>query len=127
MEIQIVHSMLARSWSGALFRYARTNEHRLPSQLRDAATLLDDDGQAVRSEAAGLGIDDEHFEIVYRGPLDGDPEKGKTIIIVREKQAFLDQIGRLARMYIFGDGHTETHYADNGSFEDFEREHGLTQ
>lgn len=106
----------AKGWGLALVQFANANNGLMPARLADAGHLF-----PAEAESAELTAD--QFEIVYKGALKDLAEPAKTII-VREKEpwATLRRPGA-SRTYLFADGHSEIHYAADGTFDQWEQEH----
>ena len=80
--------------------YAVDHSDQFPETFEQAA--------GVQGSESLLGFDTNHFEMVYRGTIQGIPEPGKTIIF-REKQARRSPKGDWVQVYGFADGHVEAH------------------
>jgi RNA polymerase sigma factor (sigma-70 family) len=119
-NIGIVKMNFARGWGAAFREYAEANGGKMPETFAEAGRF----GHKVPPEwqfsMSALSIDD--FEIVYHGSL-LDLEHPERTIVLREKQPFDIQASGLARRtYLFADGHSEVHLAENADFEPWEKE-----
>jgi hypothetical protein len=116
----------ARNWMAAFFVYAEHNNLQVPETFEQARPFLQE--QSARSEGnpgaqpgAALELTPDHFEIVYRGVLSNISNPATTIVI-REKEAWSNPNGKVARTYGFADGHTEIYSAPDGNFEPWEKQ-----
>jgi len=118
----------AKVWMGALFRYARENDGRFPTNFTQAANFLAaslqnavNPGNAV-PDLANFQEATNHFEIVYQGSLNDVADWAKAIV-VREKEPWPSPDGGWSRTYAFADGHSEIHRAEDGNFAPWEEKH----
>lgn len=108
-----------RGWYDALQAFAQARGGKLPSTLDEAETYFQAPGGWQWT--TGLLSKDE-FEIVFHGSLRDLPNPERTIVL-REREPFdVKESGAAKRTYLFADGHSEIHVAQNGDFEPWERE-----
>ena len=63
-----------------------------------------------------------HFEIVYRGPADGIPKPGETIVF-KEREARLSPKGEWVKVYGFADGSVQIRAQPEEDFKAWEQQH----
>jgi hypothetical protein len=103
----------------ALIVMAEENGGRFPDKLPGAVAEL------LELIGAEQEIRPQHFELVYKGSWREANVMDRTIL-AREKVPFQLADGRWGRIYVFGDGHTETVGADTpDGFAAVEKERGL--
>ncbi len=100
--------------------YAEDNQDRLPATVDQFASYLTDNKPA-ESESPGL-TGTNQFEIVYRGTRN-EITHPASVIVIREKEAWLGPHGEWNRTYGFADGHSEVHKAPDGNFAPWEQQH----
>jgi RNA polymerase sigma factor (sigma-70 family) len=103
-----------KQWGLSFLLYARSHDDLVPESFEEAAS--------IQGLEALLEFDTNHFEIVYRGTLQGVVDPGKTLIF-REREARQSPGGEWVKVYGLADGSTVTHTeADADAFEAWERE-----
>jgi len=110
-----------KNWAFAFWAFAEKNHDQFPTSFDQAAAFLP---AQIRTEAEAAT---DQFEIVYQGSR-SSPEHPQDVILLREREAWnagdnSDPPGRWAKIYIFADGHAETHLEPNNNFDDYERAH----
>jgi RNA polymerase sigma factor (sigma-70 family) len=119
----------AKAWTLAFFLYAENNQGRVPASLDQALPYLPEEARTEGELTRGgtlpnrqkFGLTPDRFEIVYSGTLADIPNPA-SVIVCREKQAW-GEIGSWNRAYGFADGHSEIHHSQDGSFDEWERQH----
>jgi hypothetical protein len=105
----------------ALHMFADDNSGLLPTNFVAMAPYLNEASQPL-TEAAKLGIKEDHYELVYpAGTRLEDVKDPASTILIREKQPFQTSNGKWARTYLFADGHSEIHSSDDGDFTAWEK------
>jgi RNA polymerase sigma factor (sigma-70 family) len=116
-NVVIMKLNYAKAWGLAFILYADANGGMVPQSFAQAADHFPAAYQDLRST-----ISEDKYEIVYRGKLDAIQRPAQTILI-REKEAVPHPSKPGAtRTYMFGDGHSENHYAEGGAFDAWEQE-----
>jgi RNA polymerase sigma factor (sigma-70 family) len=117
----IAKMTFAKAWGLALLNFAQANGGSMPATFQEAARFFPTVPEEWKWSISSFSPDD--FEIVFHG-LINEIEHPERTIVVREKQPFdVQPSGVARRTYLFADGHTEVHRANNGDFEKWEKEH----
>lgn len=119
----------AKQWMLALVLHAEDHSGRLPDALDQATAYFGqagDGGMSPAQQEFYRSLTADQFELTYRGALAALTNPSRTIV-VREKEAWpVPGKPGLSRTYGFADGHSEIKYADDGRFDDWERERSVT-
>lgn len=119
----------AKLWMLALILHAEDHSGQLPAGLHEAAASFGqavDSGMSPAQQEFYRSLTADQFELTDRGVLAELKNPGNTIV-VREKEAWpVPGKPGLSRTYGFADGHSEIKYAEDGRFDDWERERSAT-
>lgn len=121
-EMGIAKLNAFKHWGLALHLCASERDDTLPATLAEAREFLS-------KEVGGAEVpffDEDVVELTYAGPLRlADIKDPARTILARERQPWVDVRGRLARTYVFADGHSEIRSSPDGDFTVWERERGV--
>ncbi len=115
-RIGILKMNYVKGWVNAAYQYCETHNGQMPKSFEEIANLFP--GELQTQE-----LNPDQFEFTYQGRIDtlGEPNK---YIVAREKDRLGMRTDRgYARVYAFGDGHSELHFEVDGNFENWEAEH----
>ena len=115
-EESMAKGSFAKNWVLAFMIYCAEHGGRFPTNFEQAASFLQREGKLETN------VTTAQFEIVYQGTRDGLVKPGETIVL-REKQPWLGQDGKLVKVYGFGDGHAQLHSEADGEFDAYEQQH----
>jgi hypothetical protein len=99
----------------SLIAYADAHQGQFPEDLDLAARFRPAD---VTTDTNLLA---DQFELLYQGKYD-DLTNTIQVIVVREREPWLNSRGQWTKTYGFADGHSEVHTEINGDFEMWESE-----
>jgi RNA polymerase sigma factor (sigma-70 family) len=114
-EEAMVRMIYSKQWTLAFMMYAEEHKGLLPIDFEQAKAFVDKEAKADLEASA------DQFEIVYQGKWRDIKNPGK-VVVLREKQARQMPDGKWAKVYGFGDGHSEIHSEPDGNFEAWEKE-----
>lgn len=120
----------AKNWMLAFFLYAKEHQMQFPASFEQAISHLPEEAKVEHKlgpneylpNTPKYGLTPDHYEIVYRGTIDGLTNP-TSVIVIREKQAWPGNKGDWFRTYGFADGHSEIHSSQDGNFEPWEKQH----
>ena len=114
-EEGIAKMSYSKDWFLAFMEFADRHEGQFPTNFDQAAAFLP---ERAKEEATAMS---DQLEIVYQGSWDA-LTNARNVIVLRERQAWQSPNGNWAKVYGFGDGHSEIHAAPDGNFDAWERE-----
>ncbi len=109
----------ARNFALALISYASENQNQFPTNFDQISRYLPAVFQHLpvpTSDLDGFIQATNQFEIVFHGSFDDALTHPGSVVVVRERQAWLTPLGFWAKTYGFADGHCETHTSTDGDF-----------
>lgn len=110
----------ARNFALALVSYASENQNQFPTNFDQISRYLPAafaHFPVPSSDLDGFIQATNQFEIVSHESLDVHTlTHPRSVVVVRERQAWLTPEGFWAKTYGFADGHTETHTLTDGDF-----------
>jgi RNA polymerase sigma factor (sigma-70 family) len=112
----------ARNYALALLSYASENRNQFPTNFDQISRYLPavwEHAPVPTSDWDGFIQATNQFEIVFHGSIPTLIDPGShwgSVVVVRERQAWLTSEGNWAKTYGFADGHTETHMSTDGDF-----------
>jgi RNA polymerase sigma factor (sigma-70 family) len=109
----------ARNFALALISYAIENQNQFPTNFDQVTRFFPvvwKHSPVPTSDLDGFMKATDQFEIVSSGSFDKLTDPG-SVIVVRERQAWLLPEGGWAKTYGYADGHTETHTTTDGNFD----------
>jgi len=115
-QIAIGKMDYTKGWMLAFMQYASQNQGQFPTNFAQASSFLHDEAKGQTNLAP------DQFEVVYQGSIN-EITNPKTIIVIREKEAWQTADGGWVRDYSFADGHSEIHKAIDGNFQPWEVQH----
>lgn len=111
----IAKMQYAGNWGRAFHLFARDHNGVLPTSFEQAANYFPD-------QDTFPDLKTEYFELTFSGSL-AEIANLSSAIILREKEPVILSPGPgFTRTYAFADGHVEVKFAEDGNFEQWEKE-----
>jgi RNA polymerase sigma factor (sigma-70 family) len=113
---QLTQQLFARQWVDAFRKFAAQNGGQFPNTFDEARPFLRKGASAATNSMNGK------FEIFYGGTL-VSATNGTRVVVLREKQPYLDHSGNWMRFYCFADGESTVDWESSGNFDSWEKAH----
>jgi hypothetical protein len=108
----------AKLYCVGMLLYAEQHQNECPTNLSQTLPYL-----SSADRPPGLTT---NFEILYHGSFDKLPNPMTNGIIVIRSDSWQTPDGKRVRIYGFADGHCEAHFAHDGDFSAWEKQHSLS-